>query len=263
MVNINNVLYVTSFAKDMYDASGRRLLDSFIKYNPQATLLVCSENIQLDINIQYPNIIVYPLETSKFLQEWLIENNDVIPDYLGGKATKLSDPKLFESEWNRKASRWFRKIASLEYALTRYQDQYKYILWIDADCYFTQGLKSTTIQSIFGNSGAIYHLGKRRIESKTGIESGVIGFQSIGGGFILLQRVIDCYTSKQYLKYPRWDDGYVFRQILIEDNLKPLKHKATDLVTKNKSTGKVIANGPFASYIKHEKGKHASQGILI
>ena len=37
---MHKILYVTSFAKDMYNASGKRLIESFINHNIEGDLLI-------------------------------------------------------------------------------------------------------------------------------------------------------------------------------------------------------------------------------
>lgn len=247
-----SILWVSSFKEDMYEISGKRLLDSYLKFQSEFSdqqLLLCVEGF----NFEHDKFLVYQLDQSEYLNNWLKNNSDVIPDYMGGNATKESHPEIFENFWNRKASRWFRKVASLEYAMNHYGDDYQYIIWIDSDCYFKEKLRSDFIRSLFGNYNAIYHLGSKRLEVNKGIESGVIGFQK---KYELLRKVIKSYETRDYLNYDQWDDGYIFMVFLKDDS------NAYDLVSKHKKQlMKVLKISPFTPYIEHDKGLHFKSNI--
>lgn len=244
-----STLWITSFNEKMYHATGKRLVESFLKYQPDDhQMMVCYENMEFKSDSS--RIIPYPLHQSEFLNTWLQENQDVIPVYLGGICkTKLS-------KWNRKASCWFRKIAALHDAFQQMKDQFKYLMWVDCDCYFLDSLITKQLEIIFGSSHVIYHLGPHRSKNNKGWESGILGFHGIGTAF--LDKVCEVYTNKTYRKYSRWDDGYVFKLVS-----RKFTHqsKITDLVATNQKSIDVIPYGPFAPYLKHEKGTHARLGI--
>jgi len=96
-----SILYVTSFAQDMYEDTGQRLVKSFLKRQMEAgqKLLICYEDFEYDLQAKSDSdrILTYPLHESEYLRNWLTENADVIPDYLGGTATEESHPKIFKS----------------------------------------------------------------------------------------------------------------------------------------------------------------------
>jgi hypothetical protein len=264
MQNTFDVLYVTSFAKDMFDSTGKRLLDSFISHMPvdnKPHLLVCYENF--DFLTEYPNrpnMLTYPLHTSKYLNNWLDNNKDIIPIYLGGTATKESSPRTWEGDFfNRKASRWFRKIASLEYAVNHFNN-YDAIIWLDSDCYIIKTLTNDFINSVFDKYNAFYHLGPKRIAKKCGIESGIIGFKK-PDGYKLLQSVFNTYKDKSFKNFARWDDGWVFREVFnINANIYP----QIDLILNtNPKNCDAIKFGPFKDYIIHDKGLHLRNKIMI
>jgi hypothetical protein len=99
-----------------------------------------------------------------------------------------------------------------------------------------------------------FHLGTHRKRIGTGIESGFIGFSNDNKGFDFLQIVIDSFTSGDYRKYDRWDDGYVFRKIWEEHPEIPSK----DVVGPHalKPFSHVVRYGIFAKYLEHDKGSH-------
>lgn len=263
-------LYVTSFAKDMYDASGRKMVKSFKKYNPEHHMVVCYEGF--DYEDPNPRILKYDLEYSTYLRKFLEAHKAVIPDYLGGIATKENNPKLFENSWNRLASRWFRKIVAMEYALNNYGENYEYLVWVDADAYFQKHLADSDVDKIFKGTDVVYHLGKRRREKGLGVESGIIGFRR-GNGYDYLRRVSNKFRTGYFRLYPRWDDGYIFRMVIQEQGIinnklpKEKRVSCLDLVAKlspeEQKRSEVIPYGAFAEFIVHEKGKHKKMNIRV
>jgi hypothetical protein len=248
----NKILYVTSFAEDMYNVSGKILIDSFLEHNIDGKLLVCYEDFDYQNNNS--NILTYGLHTSKYLNTWLRKNKDIIPEFLGGTCRSAH---ILNNEWNRKASRWFRKIASLEYALSKYQKKYDIIMWIDSDCKILNNFSSQFISDLFLDNAVIYHLGSNRAHNNMGVESSIIGFNKKTNGYDFLYKIILCYSSGEFKKSHRWDDGWIFR-ILIEQN----KFKCRDLVVKPYKNY-VIEYGAFKGLITHDKGLHKRLNILL
>jgi hypothetical protein len=258
---IHPILYVTSFAEDMYNASGKTLINSFIKYKQKGDLLVCYENFDF-LDYTNSNIISYDIAKSEYLINWLEKFKDYIPDYLGGTATEKENPNVFDPA-NRRASRWFRKIAALEYAHRTYSEQYTSIIWIDADCEFIGRLSLKYLNRVFNNNAVFYYLGKLRKKQNKGVESGFIGFTKYGNfkegysGYDFLKIIFDIFESGKFLKYERWDDGFIFKMGIFEN----LKFKTIDIAVNN--TTNVMNYGIFTAFIRHNKGFHARSNILI
>ena len=153
-----SVLLVTSFNKRIYELSGVRLIKSYFEHKIDSDLLITyeGENDFLKNVSDKKDIKYFKLNNYTYLNEWLIENEDIIPTKYGGKYK----PHILDSEidikllntFNSKMSLWFRKIASLKYALDTYRDTYDYIVWIDADTFFLQHLPKQHIISIFNNT---------------------------------------------------------------------------------------------------------------
>jgi hypothetical protein len=288
------ILYVTSFAKDMYNATGKRLIDSFIQTKQKGNLLVCYENF--DFKSNYKNIHTYNIGEYKFLLEWLNNNKYIIPKYQGGCATEESCPKAFTPP-NRRASRWFRKIAALHYALNIYSNNntiennnntiennnnsiennnnsienntsitgYKYdmIVWVDSDCYFKKYIDMKLYKIAFNKTEIFYHLGLIRDKRKLGIESGFIGFRNINDTFNFLNILFETYSTEKFIQYDRWDDGYVMKMIVQDNNY---NINGNDLIIQNinsKHSRNIISKGMFHNYISHNKGVHSELNILI
>lgn len=259
----STVLYVTSFAKDMYNLSGKLLIDTFNHFNPNNYLCVYYEN--MDFTRPSHQILPYDLSESTFLNEWLKENAKDIPAEYGGLATPENNPALFKSYFNKSASRWFRKIVAIDTAIKQFGHMFKYVVWIDADCYVRNTLPPDTLHRIFKKNDIIYHLGVKRREQHMGIESGIIGFKT-GLGYNFMDKVANIFRTGHFRRYKRWDDGYVFREVVDEEIIlnttRKLKHKIKILDVVGHVSGKqyrkseVIPHGPFRDYFVHDKGKH-------
>jgi len=182
------ILYVTSFNKKLYEATGKDMLESFVYVKTEGEILVTYED---DITIpKHRKFIPYNLDTDDFLNNWLEENKDVIPKSIGGN---------FEgsmSKYNARASKWFRKIAALNKAL-EYKDRYEAIVFVDSDTTFKNKITEEYVLSVFDNSAMFYHLGQYRKHIDAGIESGFIGFHMKNGGDEFLRRTIKKFQDKE------------------------------------------------------------------
>ena len=253
------ILWVTSFNQTLYDLSGRKLVESFLKTNSTGQMLVCHEKMKYiapDARIKTYEISTYP-----FLMEWLKRNADIIPHIYGGNA--VYSKVIFRNYWNVKASLWFRKIASLHLALTLYAKEFDAIIWIDSDCVITNTLTEELVVQAFGPAHTFYHLGKDRLDDSIGsIESGLIGFRA---PWKILHRVFEMYTSGRFRQEVRWDDGYIFRMVIKKSpgGTRDLVNLRTEsrmkLEYRNAKDKDVIHRGPFRDYIIHNKGQHKSQ----
>jgi hypothetical protein len=263
------ILYVTSFTKTLYIASGYALLNTFIKHNT-GELLVAYESFDFPkianiINykgLKHTNIMEY-----SFLKEWLIENKQYIPTYFQGLAIDpnialmpnmdINMQKKIFTYWNKKASLWFRKIAALHYAVSMYSTEYDAIIWIDCDCFIKKTIPTIIFDNIFNNFDVFYHQGHYRNNKDFGFETSFIGFKN-GNGYKVINIVSNIYKTQEYLKLKRWDDGYVFK-VIIENLIKFNNIKAIDMINNNNVNGKnldAINKGLFDQYLFHNKGVH-------
>ena len=268
--NNHKILYLTSFSQDLFNATGKRLVDSFLQFQRQNDLLVCYENFKFNSYYEsYLNegiLSSYNLSKYPFLNRWLDNNKDIIPAYMGGTAIKSQNNKKIFKVWNRKASRWFRKIAAFHYAYNTYGNKYDIIIWIDSDCYFTKTLPDNMIFEIMNNNDVFYHLGELRRNKGTGIESGFIGFKK-GKGYQILQKVFQLYQNPSFRNLERWDDGYVFR-VVIDKCIKSKLIDAYDVIDENNrvtNRGKkldCLNKGIFRDYLVHKKGVHLRMNLF-
>ena len=253
------LLYVTSFAQDMYHATGKHLIDSYLNTKQIGKLLICNEGF--DIDLEHPQLLFYRLDKSQLLSQWLTNNQQFIPEYLGGTAKEEKMPLVYTAP-NRKTSRWFRKIVALYYAYQTYGLEYSTIVWIDSDCLFKKQITMDKYITIFKkNVGVFYYLGKKRLHDGKGVESGFIGFHRDYNGYNLIRFVMEeLYQKQNYLKYIRWDDGYMFRIALslntsINTIDLAINSRLIDVINDN--------NNYFTDYIIHNKGFHRINNILV
>lgn len=253
-----SILYVTSFSKDLYKTSGERMVKSYL-INGKMTdkLLICYENMSY-VNTS-KNVLTYNLNNSEYLNRWLKTNKSIIPDYLGGTATIVKNPDIFNETHKRKASRFFRKVAALEYALKTYEDSYDHIVWIDCDCVFRKQLPKEYVLKQFGEFGYIYHQGLSREKIDACFETGIMGFKKDYGGYELLKRVINYFEDGSFKNHRRWDDGYIFRMVTQQSDDLLTK----DLAPKCNKNDVIKYCSPFREYIIHDKGLHKRTGISM
>jgi hypothetical protein len=242
------ILYVTTFNQRLYDATGKNMIESFVRYKTEGDLLIAYEDGLDKVIPHHRKFIFHNLETDKFLSSWLKDNEDIIPTDLGGT---FEGEYTLKAKFNQRASQWFRKIVALNRAMDL--KGYDAIVFLDSDTSINKNLKSSKIEEIFDGQSMFYHLGPYRKESGTGIESGVIGFNLNEQGGILLACVINKFRSGDFKNYIRWDDGYIFRMVVEENPQIP----ARDLVDVREND--VVEYGPFAEFIVHEKGIHWKQ----
>lgn len=271
-----SLLYVTSFSKNLYEHSGKRLIESYLKCNIQDPLLICTD----DFEYLSPNNKIKSkyIGDEKYLIDWEKANKDIIPNKYGGESTislkKLqNDIKKYKhkhvTDKNRENSRhqfmnyrvknFFMKIVSLHYALAKYQTDYDILVWIDCDCYFVDNISNLYISNIFDKKyGVIYFEGKNRKLVNNGYETGFIAFHKNYDGFELLQRIITCYEDGSFKKYKGWYDGFVIKMIC-EESTDILKYDMADKI----NNGNVMNyDNPIFDYIKHEKGTHIKNKVI-
>lgn len=267
---MSKTLYVTSFNKGIFDCTGKKMIDSFLGVKIEGDLLVTHEQgIGGDIQ-RADNILLFDLDSDPFLHNWLDDNKDIIFEEFGGNFKGCDCHKLDPRQhhmlnhvkhcpampFNKRACFWFRKIAAMKEAMriANKDNQYDRVVFIDSDVVFKTAITENYMDSIFKGAGFFFHLGPHRSKIQTGIESGFIGFSRANRGFDFLQMVIDSFVTKDFRRFDRWDDGYVFRKVWEEHPEIPSK----DVVGSHplKPYAHVVRYGAFAKYLEHEKGSH-------
>src|SRR5688572_30602062 len=131
------ILYISTFNKEIYLASGEKMIESFFSTQNLGDIFCCYENLNYSKNFKFlknPRFSCFDLSKSFFLNSWLSENKDLIPEAMGGIATPEKRPAAF-LPWNYRASGWFRKIATFEKAL-EFVNKYDAIIFVDSDSKF-------------------------------------------------------------------------------------------------------------------------------
>jgi hypothetical protein len=249
------ILYVTTFNHVLYEKSGKALIQSYCNHITNGNLLVCYEGFEYDApsSLTTGQIFSHNLEENEFMTQWLEQNKSIIPVCYGGDASENDDifkdtssdfwDKDGQTWANMRASRYFRKIVALHYALETYSDQYDIIYIIDSDCIFKADIPVSIASELFQPStGMIYFWGKFRRNISRGPETGFTGYCKQTGGFSIARLVCDCFETGKFKQYKYWDDGYVIGQVINEYNSGKLPKSFTQSDSLNISTLKDLVS---------------------
>lgn len=274
---VSKVLYVTSFNEKLYRASGERLIKSFSLLSSEADLLVCYEGGSYHEDFKELTWLkLYNLDGDPFLKRWLSENKDVIPLDRGGQFDgcrckyRKGIEKIFpflakkikrdghveccpDSFWNKRASGWFRKIVSIDYALKKFSSSYDYIVWIDCDCVFLKTISKNFLISLFLDKEIIFLKGERAVA-----ETGWLGLKVGDLSRNIFEQIRDVYESKEFRSFERWDDAFIIGSVL----LRPENYSfSRDIASKksyfNGTDSNVFPCSLVGEYVEHWKGNHS------
>ena len=261
------IIYVTSFNQTLYDASASELVKSFVDSETEGHLLCIHEdNVPRfsDNRVSYINITNHP-----YLIDWLEKFKHKIPVELGGEAKQCDcppraakipvygrhKPLCVYSNWNFRASQWYRKIISVKLASENIAKFYNAMMWIDCDSIFTKAITEEYIDKVFGDADVVYHYGTFRKKRNIATESGIVGYRQ--EGFKVIERMWNKYQTGEVFKQPRWDDAWTLKEVLEEELC-----KRKDLVGPHQNSIDAVKFGPFADYITHFKGSHGRSGVV-
>jgi hypothetical protein len=259
---MDEILFVTTSTKKMFDFSGSKLIDSFLKYQ-DGKIIYYTENFELPKKfVESSQIIEKNIENDYYLITWIKKYSEYIPIEFGGLYDYRNDlnsldrylTPLRTKDWNYKFSLWFRKIVALYIASKFFGTKYNYIIWIDNDCEIKKNMNIDFIKSLFNNREVFYFMGNKRKEIDFGIESGFLGFKKINNNYEIINKIFNYYNDGNFLNHKRWDDGYILKYILDNDL------KFNDVV-KNSNKINVMENENIIKYIIHKKGDHWRNNI--
>jgi hypothetical protein len=248
-----NLLYVTTFSPDLYEATGKKLLASMEKHGIEDPILVCHEGFPA-----WDRPPSYRLDDDEYLRTWLKANRDIIPVHLGGltQICKCRDAHVRHSQYhvkgcpwhwmNRNASRWFRKVAALRHvALDEAYRDVDAVVWLDSDCHFVKPVTQKHVKGWFSGHDIFYFRGKREAP-----EVGIWGlnFRTTGRAFIA--EVCQRYEG-EFRNDHRWDDGFQIGRVLDTGT-----YHARDLVTKHENNNVMWTVPEMWNFIQHVKGSH-------
>ena len=252
------VLFVTSFHRQMFEVTGRRLVESFLSSGTRGNLLMCHEGFDGVSPLRHPRLRVHNLNRSPLLRSWLRDNADIIPQQFGGQAgacacAEPSNPFARHNSgcpngwYNRNAARWFRKVVALRAAIQR--TSYDAYIWLDSDCVFTARLPIEELQAWFAR-GAVLYL---KSPARGVIESGVMGILNSDAGRQFVTATVERFQSGAFRQDARWDDGYQFQLALHHHPEIP----RCDLATTANQNADVVPFSPWGAYLCHRKGMHS------
>ena len=254
------VRFITSFNDALYEASGRRCLESFGERNPGYEIRAYVEADDpaalpgLAASVEATGATAVRLDELPLLREFFEIARDVIPRQLGGDAPD----EMFPGEgpqtgdvWFRKHMyRWFRKIVALDDAAAGYDDV---LFWVDCDAYSKEPLPLAVIEEAFRGAGVIHMKGRKRVHSETGL----VGYDlAVPGTRELIQAMKEHYLTRSFVELPRWDDCITLDLHLARPGAPPSR----DIAGRLGPGADVLGNSIFGPYLEHEKGLH-SRGL--
>jgi hypothetical protein len=253
------VRFITSFDDVLFEASGRRCVETFREHNPRYEIRAYVEAkdpaspAALEEEVRALGADAVRLDQLPLLGEFLEVARDVIPAELGGDAP----PEAFPGEgpqtgdvWFRKHMfRWFRKIVALDHAV---RDWHDVLFWMDCDCVSTAPLPLAEIEGAFRGAGVV-HMKARRRHSETGL----VGYDlAVPGVRELIEAMKEHYMSRAFMDYPRWDDCITLDLQLS----RPGAPSARDIAKRTVGAAEVLPTTPLGAYLRHDKGLH-SRGL--
>jgi len=253
------MIWVTSFTKELYEVSGEKLLESFVRTNTDGIMFVGHEGFKGSDIVLLPrndNIFLYDLDEDLYLHDWLQSNKDVIPEEWGGE-TKPCDCKdagrppsnnhvkgCHWSWFNRNCCRWFRKVVTLNAAIVQFPKS-KDMIWIDCDCIFKGQVETKNIRSLYERHDGFFLKGPRLVP-----ECGIVGYNMQRKGKRVFEKMRGYYDSGQFKAWNRWDDSFVYYQATRTFDCRDIVGRVS------KNDGHVVQYSLLKHYITHNKGEH-------
>jgi hypothetical protein len=256
------VRFVTSFNDVFYEASGRRCVRTLREHNPSYEVWAYIEaaddgalsSVEAEVEALSANAV--RLSTLPLLSDFLSVARDVIPRQFGGDAP----PDTFPGEgpetgnvWFRKNMfRWFRKIVALDHASAGYEDV---LFWIDCDCFSKGPLPLDVIERAFSGAGVIRMRANRKHS-----ETGLVGYDFAQPGVReLIAAMKSHYMSRDFERYPRWDDCITL-DLCLDRAGAP---RSRDIAKRSIGHAEVLPTTVFAPYLEHDKGLHSRKLGLV
>ena len=251
-------MYVTSFTKGIYDASGKDLVSTLERRAGAPQLRAYVEGFDAD------GLDTVDIMRDEWLLRWTGENRHNIPVRYGG-----SNPGNMQV-WNAKASLWFRKAAALVHAYRAAPDG-EVIVWLDADVLVVRDLPPGFFEGLLDRADVVYHCGAER-KRRSGVETGVLALRKCAAVDRLIDKYVELYdrSAADWRYLDRWDDGYVMKAALRElsathAEFMKSEHKLAggarcrDLATR--ADNNPLVSSVCARYFVHQKGLHRSLDV--
>lgn len=262
---MSKLLWVSSCGPDMWAASGKTLVSTFLKTKTDGLLAVGLEGAAVLPPPRDSRVEFWDLGADPWLAAWLARNADLIPTHLGGRHPgvcrcpggpldvhdKRHRMPCIGHWFNRNAARWFRKIAALKAALARYPDR-DTVVWVDSDVVFRRPTTADHVAGWFHRTKACFYLKNKRPV----LEAGVVGYK-LPQAKPLLDALFARYESGRFRTDPRWDDCYQLQKALDE-----AKVPAADLAYAVGPNAKVVESSAVGPFLAHGKGQHRAAGVM-
>ena len=254
------ILYVVTFNKRLFEKSGIDLIKSFVDNNIISKLLVCYEGFNFSHKSE--KVIGYNLEKDQYMNLWMKNNIDIIPDIYGGNAKDnnpifLKDKKKGQPWARYRSAGYFRKVVALNHAIDTYSNKFDIICVIDCDCIFKTFIPNDIFDKVFNDGTQMFfYWSDYRKKINRGPETGFTGYCKKNGGYEFAKIICKSFITQDFLRFEYWDDGFVIGQLIKENND---KFKLKDIVRNTKKcTTRVmdIEDNIFFNYVKHFKNKH-------
>lgn len=239
----------TTFNDDLYEASGRFLLESIQEHLPKAELVVYSELTRHQLSV--PTVTLENIPEFKQVKHACL---DLIPEEEGGHARQLHG-------FNKRWFNWFRKVVTQYDALTRHPYN-GYSIFLDSD---TRILKSFSDEDISNSLKASVGVFRGQREA---IEAGLIIYdQRQAGAYDFVDTFMQLFLSGEFRQLKRWDDGYVMTEVfrrhpdLVQDFAESLTPESYTNSNGHTTSGHVLPLTKWGSYVEHDKGIHWRSGV--
>ena len=261
-----DVLWISSMSPQLYQIYGKDLIESFQKFMPDSDLWYTYDGNSRLCN-DSDRIKSYSLNDSRLLQKFTKKNKDWIPTDQGGDRPleELSKKNKYNGRWFN----WYKKVFTLFIAIDcfNYHKQYRYFIWIDCDCILKQKVEYSLLLDVDTTHQIGYFLGKIRKKKDKGVESGLLSFKLENQhrdttleltGVDLIRKWHSIYWNRDYLKYKRWDDGYLLKILLYQHLTSNDREKySIDYGIHSKSRDTHVIKGCHIwNYIEHRKGNN-------
>ena len=268
---------ISTFNDKIYEFSGKDMIKTVRQYMPEVEIQVYVE-FKKEKNrkeLEKMGVRVINADSVPQRKEVWEGNLDIITKPYGGKAPK-EDEKC-NSGWNRRWFGWFQKVIAQHHAIVE-EDYDDYIIFLDSDCRLLKGLSRKFLRETTQGKAVSFFKGMR-----PAIESGVI-IVDCASQFSkqFYSHFMSLFTTKQFRKFNRWDDGYVLTRAIYGEggfgngvpasmnhtqNLCDIAEglRAPKSWTNSngyETGGQIISQTDWNKYIEHAKGTHGRNSVV-
>lgn len=235
------ILFVTTFDEQLYEHSGKRLIQTFYETQTSGKLLCCTENCFVDIATSTQSrLIARDIALDKELLEW--------------DAKYKSECERSLVYWNKRAWQWYRKVVSLRVALDTECKDVTWLVWLDCDCEFLSDLSPAVLTGLAQGAAVLYLKGRREWT-----ETGLLAFDLLSGGKQFIADFFQFYQSGAFLELERWDDCWSFDKVRLRCDWR--YNMFRDIADPKETDLRVLDSSPLGKYILHKKGSHLRAGV--